>query len=42
MVFRWAQDVDEVGVHVHGSDLRVVLLHPECQAAFDARQDAAE
>ena len=42
MVFRWAQDVDEEGVSVRGSELRVVLLHPECQAAFDARQDTAD
>jgi hypothetical protein len=42
IVFRWAADVDEEGVAVQGSDLHVVLLHPECQPAFDGRHDAPD
>jgi hypothetical protein len=42
IVFRWAGDGDEEGVAVRGSDLHVVLLHPECQPAFDGRREPTD
>jgi hypothetical protein len=42
MVFRWARDVDDEGIPVAGAEQGVVLLHPECQTAYDAKHPGRE